>query len=94
MKSASEPVVRPSGGDRVLVIMAKAPRQGAVKTRLAPSLSPAAVTDFYCCLLDDTLALAQSLGDVEVAIMCPDTDVNELARLAGSGASETGLGVR
>jgi len=87
MKSASEPVVRPSGGDRVLVIMAKAPRQGAVKTRLAPSLSPAAVTDFYCCLLDDTLALAQSLGDVEVAIMCPDTDVNELARLAGSGAS-------
>ncbi|HMJ21372.1 MAG TPA: TIGR04282 family arsenosugar biosynthesis glycosyltransferase [Terriglobales bacterium] len=87
MKSASEPVVRPSGGDRVLVIMAKAPRPGAVKTRLAPSLSPAAVTDFYCCLLDDTLALAQSLGDVEVAIMCPDTDVNELARLAGSGAS-------
>jgi len=87
MKSASEPVVRPSGGDRVLVIMAKAPRQGAVKTRLAPSLSPAAVTDFYCCLLDDTLALARSLGDVEVAIMCPDSDVNELAQLADSQAS-------
>jgi rSAM/selenodomain-associated transferase 1 len=71
----------------VLVIMAKAPRPGAVKTRLAPSLSPAAVTAFYCCLLDDTLALARSLGDVEVAIMCPDTDVNELARLAGKEAS-------
>jgi glycosyltransferase A (GT-A) superfamily protein (DUF2064 family) len=27
------------------------------------------------------------LGDVEVAIMCPDTDVNELAQLAGSEAS-------
>ena len=87
MKSASEPVVRPSGSDRVLVIMAKAPRPGAVKTRLAPSLSPAAVTDFYCCLLDDTLALAQSLGDAEVAIMCPDADVSELVRLAGSKAS-------
>jgi rSAM/selenodomain-associated transferase 1 len=84
MKSASETVVRSSGSDRVLVIMAKAPRPGAVKTRLAPRLSPAAVTAFYCCLLDDTLALARSLSDVEVAIMCPDSDVNELAQLAGS----------
>jgi hypothetical protein len=67
--------------------MAKAPRPGAVKTRLAPSLSPEAVAAFYCCLLDDTLALARSLGDVEIAIMCPDSDVNELARLAGSEAS-------
>ncbi len=80
-------MVRSSGSDRVLVIMAKAPRPGAVKTRLAPSLSPVAVTAFYCCLLDDTLSLARSLGDVEVAIMCPDTDVNELVQLAGSEAS-------
>lgn len=71
----------------MLVIMAKAPRPGAVKTRLARSLSPAAVTAFYCCLLDDTLVLARSLRDVEVAIMCPDTDVNELAQLAGSEAN-------
>jgi len=76
-----------SGSDRVLVIMAKAPKPGAVKTRLASSLSAEAVTAFYCCLLDDTLALARSLGDVEVAIMCPDSDVNELARLAGNQAS-------
>jgi rSAM/selenodomain-associated transferase 1 len=87
MKSSSETAVRSSGSDRVLVIMAKAPRPGAVKTRLAPSLSPEAVAAFYCCLLDDTLALARSLGDVEIAIMCPDSDVNELARLAGSEAS-------
>jgi rSAM/selenodomain-associated transferase 1 len=76
-----------SGSDRVLVIMAKAPRPGAVKTRLAPGLSLEAVTAFYRCLLDDTLALAQSLGDVEVAIMCPDSDVNELAQLEGNEAS-------
>ena len=87
MPSSSETVARSSASDRVLVIMAKAPRPGEVKTRLAPSLSPQAVTDFYCCLLDDTLALARSLGDVEVAIMCPDSDVNELARLAGHQAS-------
>jgi rSAM/selenodomain-associated transferase 1 len=58
-----------------------------VKTRLAPSLSLQAAVAFYCCLLDDTLALAQSLGDVEVAIMCPDSDVNELAQLAGNEAN-------
>ena len=87
MKSASGTVTRSSGSDRVLVIMAKAPRPGAVKTRLAQSLSPAAVIDFYCCLLDDTLTLARSLGDVEVAIMCPDSDVNELVQLAGREVS-------
>ena len=87
MKSSSEnPAHSPKTG-RTLVIMAKAPRPGAVKTRLASSLSPEIVTDFYCCLLDDTLALARSLGDVEVAIMCADSDVNELAQLAGSEVS-------
>ena len=73
--------------NRVLVIMAKAPRTGAVKTRLGPSLSHEAIVGFYCCLLDDTLALARSLGDVQVAIMCPDSDVNELAELAGKEVS-------
>ena len=87
MKYSSETVVRSSRSDRVLVIMAKAPKPGAVKTRLASSLSAEAVTAFYCCLLDDTLALARSLSDVEVAIMCPDSDVNELAQLAGNEAS-------
>ena len=87
MRSAIETVVRSSGADRVLVIMAKAPRPGVVKTRLAPTLSPTAVTAFYCCLLDDTLALARSLSAVEVAIMCPDSDVNELAQLAGGEMS-------
>jgi uncharacterized protein len=95
MKSSNE-AVGSSESDRVLVIMAKAPRPGAVKTRLIPSLSPEVVTDFYCCLLEDTLALAQSLEDVGVAIMCPDSDVNELARLAGrevSVVAQTGEGL-
>src|SRR6185437_10994956 len=33
-----------------------------------------------------TLALARSLHDVEVAIMCPDSDVDELAQLAGEAS--------
>ena len=53
-----------------------------VKTRLAQSLSVEAVTELYRCLLDDTMALARSLGAVEVAIMCPAPDVEELTQLA------------
>ncbi len=87
MEPSTETVVRSPGRDRVLVIMAKAPGSGAVKTRLAASLSFNAVVAFYCCLLDDTLALARSLDGVEVAIMCPDSDVDELTQLAGNKAS-------
>jgi uncharacterized protein len=65
--------------------MAKAPRPGAVKTRLARCFPPDGVTEFYRCLLEDTMALAHSLRDVETAIMCPASDVDELARLAGGG---------
>ena len=54
-----------------------------VKTRLAQSLPVEEVTELYHCLLDDTMALARSLGNVEVAIMCPASDVEELTRLAG-----------
>jgi rSAM/selenodomain-associated transferase 1 len=85
MKSTNQ--VPSSSSDRVLVIMAKAPRPGEVKTRLIPSISPAAVTAFYCCLLEDTLTLARSLSNVEVAIMCPETDVNEVAQLAAGEVS-------
>ncbi|GAC1646870.1 MAG: TIGR04282 family arsenosugar biosynthesis glycosyltransferase [Acidobacteriaceae bacterium] len=69
--------------EAVLVIMAKAPRPGSVKTRLTSSLSPEAATDFYKCLLQDTLALARSLESVRVAIMCPESDVDELRQFAG-----------
>jgi uncharacterized protein len=66
--------------NRTLVIMAKAPRLGSVKTRLADSLSLQAVTELYRCLLNDTIALAQVLDHVEIAIMCPPSDVEDLSR--------------
>jgi len=52
-----------------------------VKTRLTESLPSSAVTALYCCLLEDTLALATSLTGVEVAVMCPESDRDELAHL-------------
>jgi rSAM/selenodomain-associated transferase 1 len=78
-------MVRPTSRDCTLVIMAKAPRPGNVKTRFAQSLFPLAAVELYRCLLEDTLALAESLGDADVAIMCPESDVEELSRLAGTG---------
>jgi hypothetical protein len=63
--------------------MAKAPKPGMVKTRLIETLSSPAVTALYRCLLEDTLALAKSLTRVEVAVMCPESDQNELAQLVG-----------
>lgn len=65
-----------------LVIMAKAPRPGTVKTRLAQRIPVEAVTELYRSLLDDTISLAQSLGTVEVAIMCPAADVEALTQVA------------
>jgi len=88
MESSTENRVHSPNSSRTLVVMAKAPRPGRVKTRLTQSLPVEAVTELYCCLLDDTMALARSLGSLldstEVAIMCPPSDVEELQRLAQS----------
>jgi uncharacterized protein len=62
-----------------IVIMAKAPRLGMVKTRLAPHLSPLAAADLYRRLFEDTVALARALPGVEVAVMCPAVDVEDLS---------------
>jgi uncharacterized protein len=82
--------------NRILVIMAKAPRAGSVKTRLAESLSLREVTELYRCLLNDTIALAQALDQVEIAIMCPASDVDDLSRAVPNTARivpQTGQGL-
>jgi len=84
MESSSQTTVCSSRPNRTLVIMAKAPKPGMVKTRLIESLPSSAVTALYRCLLEDTLALAKSLADVEVAVMCPEPDRDELAHFLGN----------
>ncbi|HEY0702481.1 MAG TPA: TIGR04282 family arsenosugar biosynthesis glycosyltransferase [Candidatus Acidoferrales bacterium] len=64
----------------MLVIMAKAPRPGVVKTRLAKKFPVPAVTELYRCLLDDTIKLARTLNEIDVTLMCPEADVEELVR--------------
>src|ERR1700688_678610 len=84
MESSSQTPVGFSHPNRTLVIMAKAPKPGMVKTRLTQSLPSPAVTALYRCLLEDTLALATSLTSVEVAVMCPESDQDELAHLCNT----------
>jgi uncharacterized protein len=94
-----KPATQESGsapGDCTLAIMAKAPRSGEVKTRLAPCLPPLAITEFYRSLLQDTLALAQSLDGVETAIVSPASDIEDLSHVAGAGVrvvAQTGEGL-
>ncbi len=83
MKLPSQSTADSRSGDCTLVIMAKAPKPGVVKTRLAQSLPLEAVVELYRCLLDDTIALAKSLDGVDVAIMCPASDVKDLSRAVG-----------
>ncbi len=66
-----------------LVIMAKAPRAGQVKTRLAPVLAPEAIIALYRCLIEDTLALARAVGVPRIAVVCPSGHQAELARWLG-----------
>jgi rSAM/selenodomain-associated transferase 1 len=84
MESSSQTTAPFSRPNRTLVIMAKAPKPGMVKTRLMESLPSSAVTALYRCLLEDTVALAISLTSVEVAVMCPESDQDELAQLLGN----------
>lgn len=82
--------------DCTLVIMAKAPKPGRVKTRLSGCLPAAAIIELYRCLLADTLELAQSLEGTDVALMSPAADVDDLLHISGGlpvvGQSGEGLG--
>jgi uncharacterized protein len=79
-QAESVPFARPG---RTLVIMAKAPKEGRVKTRLSQSLPSSAVVALYRCLLQDTVALGKSLRGVEATVMCPESDRDELVALLG-----------
>lgn len=66
-----------SNGDRVLAIMAKAPRVGHVKTRLASVCPQGGVIQLYRALIEDTIALGRTAG-ATIAVICPEGDAEEL----------------
>jgi len=96
MESSNQTKLLPVPPDRTLVIMAKAPKSGRVKTRLTNHLPSPAVISLYRCLLEDTLALAASLMNIHVAVMCPESDLLELSQLLGNSVqvvAQTGNGL-
>ena len=54
--------------EKLLVIVAKQPIPGRVKTRLFPKLSPEAAADLYRCFLQDRIKEVSSLNGVDRAI--------------------------
>ena len=76
-----------SGG--ALLVFAKQPRPGRVKTRMVPPLSPQQAADFYRELLGDVLAatirVAAELGLAPILAVDPPAAVRELAGQAPSG---------
>ena len=75
-----------------VVIMAKAPREGFVKTRLTGAYPAPDVARLSECMLRDTLALVQTLSRVHVAVMCPSADVADIQDRLPAGVQVVGQG--
>jgi len=73
-----------------VVVMAKAPREGFVKTRLTGAYPPRDVVQLSDCMLRDTLALVQALSRVHVAVMCPSEDVPHIEARLPAGVRVVG----
>lgn len=54
-----------------VIVMAKAPRAGEAKTRLAPPLTPAEAAGLAACLFADTVSLATAAGASVVVAYAP-----------------------
>ena len=61
--------------DATLIIFAKAPVAGQVKTRLIPAMGPEGAARLYRALLDYTVVLGQNAGFAKVTLCCaPNTE--------------------
>ncbi len=62
---------------RRLVIVARAPLPGRVKTRLAANLTPEQTIDLYCCFLADLRAEMSALGTIDRAVYFTPADAGD-----------------
>jgi rSAM/selenodomain-associated transferase 1 len=62
---------------KLLVIVAKEPVPGKVKTRLFPKLSPAVAADLYRCFLHDRIQEVSTLNEVDRAIAYTPEDAGK-----------------
>lgn len=76
-----------NGGRAAIVVMAKAPRPGAVKTRLCPPLSPVEAATLSRCFLRDTLDLTRTLEHVTTVLAYTPPDDRAVFEEACPGVS-------
>jgi len=69
--------------DALLIIFAKEPRPGQVKTRLCPPLSPEEAAALYQCFLLDVLEEMQSLTGVELALAYTPAEARDFFQKLG-----------
>ncbi len=70
---------------KALIIFAKRPVPGRVKTRLSPPLSPEQAAELYRCMLEDILAKTATLAGVDKRIFY-ETDEDAAAFFSGIAA--------
>jgi hypothetical protein len=71
---------------KILVVMAKDPVPGQVKTRLQPQLSPTDAADLYRCFLEDRLRDVAALPEIDRAVaFAPESAASRFASLAPEG---------
>lgn len=64
-------------GRSAIIIMAKRPDVGKTKTRLCPPLTLTQAAELYLALLKDTIALASSIPEVDLALAISPSDSHE-----------------
>ena len=73
-------------GKSLLVVVAKAPEPGKVKTRLTPQLSPEEAAALYGCFLQDRISAVSTLDGIDLAIaFTPDNAGDAFAGFAKNG---------
>jgi rSAM/selenodomain-associated transferase 1 len=70
-------------GDLCILIMAKYPKYGTVKTRLSVAIGKKAATQLYTCLLKDTLSTAHSTKIPLIIYFEPAKEYSRIKELLG-----------
>jgi hypothetical protein len=74
------------GHEDCLIVMAKEPRAGHVKTRLAASVGPARAADLYAAFLHDTLLTCRRVTGAELCFSIHSAAGSEYFRALDAGA--------
>jgi rSAM/selenodomain-associated transferase 1 len=81
-----EPVMKQKQEKLLLVVVAKAPVPGEVKTRLVPHFSPAEAADLFRCFLQDRIKEMGQLKGIDLAVAFTPAEAREtFARLTSNG---------